>query len=73
MDFLEWLRDGVRSHRLVINDSNAKVHTVEDTFFLVTPGIFQRYAAEHPVQAERDGKIAPWRHFQRHFERLGID
>jgi integrating conjugative element relaxase (TIGR03760 family) len=70
--FLEWLRDGVRSHRLVINDSNAKVHTVEGYFFLVTPGIFQRYAAEHPVQAERDGKIAPWRHIQRHFERLGI-
>ncbi|MDD2001966.1 MobH family relaxase [Pseudomonas putida] len=70
--FLEWLRDGVRSHRMVINDIKAKVHTVEGTFFLVTPGIFQRYAAEHPVKVERDGKIAPWRHIQRHFERLGI-
>ncbi|WP_409260006.1 MobH family relaxase [Pseudomonas sp. KCJK8806] len=70
--FIEWLREGVNSHRLVINDSKAKVHTVDGTFFLVTPGIFQRYAAEHPVQAERDGKIAPWRHIQRHFERLGI-
>ncbi|MGF6395989.1 MobH family relaxase [Pseudomonas plecoglossicida] len=70
--FLEWLRDGLRSHRLVINDSKAKVHTVESTFFLVTPGIFQRYAAEHPEQAKTDDEIAPWRHIQRHFERLGI-
>ncbi|MFJ4453262.1 MobH family relaxase [Pseudomonas sp. NPDC089392] len=70
--FLEWLRDGLRSHRLVINDSKAKVHTVEGTFFLVTPGIFQRYAAEHPEQAETDDETAPWRHIQRHFERLGI-
>ncbi|MFJ2982668.1 MULTISPECIES: MobH family relaxase [unclassified Pseudomonas] len=70
--FLEWLRDGLRSHRLVINDSKAKVHTVEGTFFLVTPGIFQRYAAEHPEQAKTDDEIAPWRHIQRHFERLGI-
>lgn len=70
--FLEWLRDGLRSHRLVINDSKAKVHTVEGTFFLVTPGIFQRYAAEHTEQAKTDNEIAPWRHIQRHFERLGI-
>jgi Putative helicase/Putative conjugal transfer nickase/helicase TraI C-term len=72
LNFLEWLREGVHSHRLVINDSKAKVHTVDGSFFLVTPGIFQRYAAEHPEQSDGDGKIAPWRHIQRHFERLGI-
>lgn len=69
--FLEWLRDGVRSHRLVINDRKAKVHTVGGAFFLVTPAIFQRYAAEHPGQAETDDEIAPWRNIQRHFEKLG--
>lgn len=30
--FLEWLRKGVLTHRLVINDSKAKVHTVDGTF-----------------------------------------
>ncbi|EKT4454839.1 helicase/relaxase domain-containing protein [Pseudomonas putida] len=70
--FLEWLREGVHGHRLVINDSKAKVHTVDGTFFLVTPGIFQRYAAEHPEHAGRDDKIEPWRRIQRHFEKLNL-
>ncbi|MFV3314218.1 MobH family relaxase [Pseudomonas sp. NY15374] len=70
--FLEWLRDGVRSHRLVVNDSKAKVHTVDGTFFLVTPGIFQRYAAEHPEQTEGGNQIEHWRRIQRQFEKLGI-
>lgn len=70
--FLEWLRDGLRSHRLVINDSKAKVHTVEGTFFLVTPGIFQRYAAEQPGLANADPQSGGWRHLQRQFEKLDI-
>ncbi|QHB28884.1 relaxase [Pseudomonas monteilii] len=68
--FLEWLREGVLKHRLVINDSKAKVHTVEGTFFLVTPGIFQRYAAEHPESAEADSQSDAWRRIQHHFEKL---
>ncbi|MBC3478083.1 MobH family relaxase [Pseudomonas taiwanensis] len=70
--FIEWLREGVNSHRLVINDSKAKVHTVDGTFFLVTPGIFQRYAAEQPEHAGRDDKIEPWRRIQRHFEKRNL-
>ncbi len=31
--FLKWLRDGIHTHRLVINDSRAKVHTVTALFF----------------------------------------
>ncbi|WDY55786.1 MobH family relaxase [Pseudomonas sp. PSKL.D1] len=68
--FLEWLREGVLKHRLVVNDSKAKVHTVDGTFFLVTPGIFQRYAAEHPELAEADLQSDAWRRIQRHFEKL---
>ncbi|MFG0634628.1 MobH family relaxase, partial [Pseudomonas sp. xss_2] len=68
--FMEWLREGVRSHRLLINDSKAKIHTVEGTFFLVTPGIFQRYAAEHLELASRDSESDNWRLVQRHFEKL---
>lgn len=70
--FLEWLRDGIHTHRLVVNDSKAKVHTVDGTFFLVTPGIFQRYAAEHLEQPDGAAQKEPWRWIQRHFEKLGI-
>lgn len=70
--FLEWLREGVHSHRLAINDSKAKVHTVDGTFFLVTPGIFQRYAAEHPGRPDGTAQKELWRSIQREFEKLGI-
>lgn len=72
LSFVEWLRDGINTHRLAINDSKAKVHTVDGTFFLVTPGIFQRYAVEHPEQPDGAAKKEPWRRIQRDFEKLGI-
>lgn len=70
--FMEWLREGLHSHRLVVNDSKAKVHTVDGTFFLVTPGIFQRYVAEHPDSAEASPKSDSWRLLQRQFEKLNV-
>ena len=57
---------------LAIDESEAKVHTVDGTFFLVTPGIFQRYAAEYPVPFDGNDKIEGWRRTQRHFENLGV-
>lgn len=72
LDFMEWLREGLHSHRLVVNDSKAKVHTVDGTFFLVTPGIFQRYVAEHPDSAEASPKSDSWRLLQRQFEKLNV-
>ncbi|MDD2102747.1 MobH family relaxase [Pseudomonas putida] len=70
--FIEWLREGIHSHRLLINDSKAKIHTVEGTFFLVTPGIFQRYAAEHPGITSGDPDSEAWRRIQRQFEKLDV-
>ena len=70
--FMEWMREGLHSHRLVINDSKAKVHTLDGTFFLVTPGIFQRYVAEHPELAEPDSRSDAWRRIQRQFEKLDV-
>jgi integrating conjugative element relaxase (TIGR03760 family) len=70
--FIEWLREGVQNHRLLINDRKAKVHTVNGMLFLVTPGIFQRYATEHPESADGDGKTEVWRGIQRHFEKMGV-
>lgn len=71
--FLDWVRDGIRSHKLIINDSKAKVHTVNGTAFLVTPGIFQRYVQEFPDithGTEHEGEA--WRWVQRQFEKLRV-
>ncbi|NQD54085.1 DNA-binding domain-containing protein [Pseudomonas sp. CM25] len=70
--FLEWLRDGIHTHRLLVNDSKAKVHTVDGTFFLVTPGIFQRYAVEHATLVETATQREEWRSLQRQFEKLDV-
>jgi hypothetical protein len=37
---LSWLQQSVRSHRLIINDAKAFIHTVGGTAFLVTRGFF---------------------------------
>lgn len=70
--FLEWARLGVLSHKLVINDAKAMIHTVDGTAFLVSPGLFKRYAQEHPrLQDEaRARELDPWQLVQRAFEKL---
>ena len=70
--FVDWLREGIQSHRLLVNDCKAKIHTVDGTFYLVTPGIFQLYASEHPELSAGDDKTDAWRRTQRHFEHLGV-
>lgn len=71
--FISWLRLGVLTHKIIINDSKAKVHSVAGTAFLVTPGIFQRYAQEHPQIARmaKEQGTTDWRWVQRSFEKLG--
>ncbi|QYY80590.1 MULTISPECIES: MobH family relaxase [Pseudomonas] len=69
--FLNWVKEGVVSHKLIINDSKAKVHTVDGTVFLVTPGLFQRYVQEFPGIAKGvDQEIEEWRWAQKQFEKL---
>lgn len=70
--FLEWLRAGLQSHALIINDSRAKVHTVDDTYFLVTPGIFQRYAMECREQVAHVDSTEAWPSVQKSFEKMNI-
>lgn len=70
--FLEWLRAGLRDHVLIINDSQAKVHTVTDTYFLVTPGIFQRYAMECHERAAHLDRTETWPSVQKGFEKMNI-
>lgn len=56
----------------MLNDSKARVHTVNGTFFLVTPGIFQRYAAVHSTLTEADSGNEGWRIIQLQFEKLNV-
>lgn len=70
--FIAWARQGVLSHTLVINDAKALIHTVDGTAFLVSPGLFKRYALEQPhLQREAKARgIETWQLVQRGFEKL---
>lgn len=71
--FLNWVKEGILSHKLIINDSKAKVHTVGGSVFLVTPGLFQRYAQEFPgVSQGSDQEVEGWRWVQKQFEKLKV-
>jgi len=71
---MSWLKHAIATRKLILNDAKALVHTVDNTAFLVTPGIFQRYAQEHPqtaalakVEGQQD-----WQWLQKCFEKLGL-
>jgi len=71
--FMLWLKHALATRKLILNDAKALVHTVNDTVFLVTPGIFQRYAQEHPqtaALAKLEGQQG-WQWLQKRFEKLG--
>src|SRR5690606_781864 len=70
--FMAWLKQGVASRRLIINDAKALVHSVSDTAYLVSPGVFQRYAQEHPQIGllAKDKEQQDWQWVQKRFERL---
>ncbi len=70
--FMVWLKQGIVSRRLIINDAKALVHTVSETAYLVSPGVFQRYAQEHPqvgMLAKQENQ-QDWQWVQKRFERL---
>ena len=72
--FIAWLRHGIHTRKLIINDAKALVHTVADTAYLVSPGVFQRYAQEHPMVAKqaKEAELADWQWVQKRFERLQV-
>lgn len=72
--FIVWLRSHIEARKLIINDAKALVHTVADTVYLVSPGVFQRYAQEHPQTAflARQEQIADWQWVQKRFEKLHL-
>ena len=72
--FVEWLKQGIQSHKLIINDAKALVHSVNGTAYLVSPGLFQRYAQEHPQVAAlaKQDAITDWQWVQKRFEKLQL-
>ncbi|MCI3204073.1 MULTISPECIES: MobH family relaxase [Pandoraea] len=72
--FMDWLKKAISSRKLIINDARALVHTVDGTAFLVSPGLFQRYAQEYPQVASLAGleNAADWQWVQKQFERLHL-
>ena len=72
--FMLWLKQAIVSRRLIINDAKALVHTVADTAYLVSPGVFQRYAQEHPQVSAlaKEEKQQDWQWVQKRFEKLGL-
>ena len=71
---MDWLRQGIQARKLVINDAKALVHTVAGTAYLVSPGVFQRYAQEHLQVAAlaRQEELEGWQWAQKRFEKLGL-
>jgi integrating conjugative element relaxase (TIGR03760 family) len=72
--FIDWLRTSIQSRKLIINEAKALVHTVADTAYLVSPGVFQRYAQQHPEIAKlaKQEGLADWQWVQKRFERLQL-
>ena len=69
-----WLKQGIASRRFIINDAKALVHTVNDTAYLVSPGVFQRYAQEHSEVAAltKQENQQDWQWVQKRFEKLQL-
>jgi len=72
--FMAWLKHAIATRKLILNDTKALVHTVDNTAFLVTPGIFQRYAQEHPQTAilAKQANQQDWQWLQKRFEKLNL-
>ncbi|HCT06509.1 MAG TPA: relaxase [Pseudomonas sp.] len=69
--FVEWLKKGIASRKIIINDAKAQVHTVAGTAMLVTPGIFKRFVLEFPhiEQQAKAQQVNAWQLVQRSFEK----
>ncbi|WP_454869335.1 MobH family relaxase [Pseudomonas farris] len=72
--FMQWFTQGIQTHRIIMNDTKALVHSVNDTLYLVTPGIFQRYGQEHPHLARiaKQESLSDWQWIQKRFEQMKL-
>ncbi|WP_445000282.1 MobH family relaxase [Halomonas mongoliensis] len=64
--FLAWLRGGLETHKILMNDSKALVHAVDGMLLVVSPKVFKRYCQE--VQGEERS----WKQVQDSFQKLKL-
>lgn len=65
-EFLAWLRGGLKTHKVLMNDSKALVHAVDGMLMVVSPRVFKRYCQE--VSGEEKG----WKEVQDSFQKLKL-
>ncbi|MCX8967256.1 relaxase [Erwinia psidii] len=66
-DFLIWLKEGIRTRKVAVNDTLARVHMVEGKVFLVSPEIFRLY-----VKATTGSTGEEWKQVQKAFQKLKL-
>lgn len=65
--FTDWLRQGIQSRSIAVNDAKAPVHMVQGKAFLVSPGIFKLYVR---MTSGKTGN--EWVQVQKSFQKLGL-
>ncbi|HFD6699183.1 TPA: DNA-binding domain-containing protein [Salmonella enterica] len=65
--FVDWLREGIRIRKVMVNESGAPVHMVAGRAFLVSPVIFKLYA-----QFTTGETGEQWKAVQKAFQRLSV-
>ena len=63
--FESWLKTGIATGALSLNNAKAKVHVVQEGVLLISPTIFQMYAREARKEQW------DWRYIQKMYQRLG--
>lgn len=66
-DFIVWLREGIRTHKIMVNDTLARVHMVNGKAFLVSPEIFKLY-----IRATAGSTGDEWKQIQKSFQKLKL-
>lgn len=64
--FIKWIRLSLLKGTMELNTPKAKIHTVENRVFLVSPGIFKQYLIE------KNGNEDNWEELQKEFQKLKL-
>lgn len=66
-DFITWLKTGIQTRKIIVNDTMAQVHMVEGKAFLVSPELFKSY-----VKNTTGSTGEEWKVVQKAFQRLKL-
>ncbi|OOG28878.1 hypothetical protein B1C78_00140 [Thioalkalivibrio denitrificans] len=62
--FVQWVRHGLVTKRISVNNANARVHTVPEGVLLVSPGLFKDFSSEAGGES--------WEHVQKRFAKFKL-